>query len=236
MIELLGAAALSAAPAFLLLWYFYRRDRARPEPIGLIGRSVLYGFLAVAPAAAIEYLLGRALPSGQSAGARLLQAFVVAAGVEESVKLFFVRSYLYRRPEFDERMDGIVYSICVSLGFAFVEDFMYGYNDLLVLLFRAFTAVPLHAVAAGFMGYQLGLAKVEGRDPGRGMAAGLAWAVAIHGLYDFLILTGGAASLLVLPLLAAAWLVLGRLVRRALDLDGADAGLPASQNPPEPLL
>lgn len=236
MIELLGALALSALPAFLLLWYFYRRDRARPEPIGLLGRSVLYGFLAVAPAALLELLLSRALSPGGGTARRLFESFAVAAGVEESVKLFFVRNYLYRRPEFDERADGIVYAICVSLGFAFVENFMYGYRNPGILFFRAFTAVPLHAVATGVMGYCLGKAKVEGQAAKGAMARGLAWAVFIHGLYDFLIMTGSLASLLVLPLLLLGWLVLNRLFRRALALDDMDARLGASQNPPGSLL
>jgi RsiW-degrading membrane proteinase PrsW (M82 family) len=233
MLHLLGALGLSALPAFLLLWYFYRRDKARPEPLGLIGKSVLFGFLAVLPAAAIEYGLDL-LPIPQTA---FVQAFLVAATVEESVKLFFVKTYLFKRPEFDERADGIVYAICVSLGFAFVENFMYGYKDTGLLLLRGITAVPLHAVATGVMGYWLGMAKIEGqRDGRRGLAGawkkGLAWAIFIHGSYDFFLFTGGLWSLCVFPLLLVGWVVLNRIYRKALAMDNADPRLSASQGQP----
>lgn len=293
MFELLLALGLSALPAGGLLFYFYRRDKARPEPLGLVGKSVLFGFLAVAPAAGIEILLGSVLPPLHGLPGALVEAFLVAGLVEESVKLFFVKRYLFRRPEFDERADGIVYAICVSLGFAFVEDFLYGYADLGVLLLRAFTAVPLHAVASGVMGYYVGIEKIEGRrhpavrrtasslaaedvaaaptaralgglgsapPAGEGLAGapgekpasaamavvrpwaakasrrGLAWAVLIHGLYDFFLLTRSLAGLLVLPLLVVGWRVLSKLYKRALAEDDRDARLPAYQSHAAPIL
>lgn len=224
MLSLLVAFALSAAPAALLLWYFYRLDAARPEPLGLIGKSFLLGFLAVGPAAGVEILLQGALPLPRGPLGAALEAFLVAAAVEESAKFLFVRRYLDRRPEFDERSDGVIYTIAVSLGFALVENFLYGYTDYLVLLFRAFTAVPLHAVASGIMGYYLGLAKLGDLPETRGSPAslrarGLGAAVFVHGLYDFFLLLGGLWSLLVLPLLAGGWIVLARLYRRALSAD-----------------
>ena len=36
---------------------------------------------------------------------------------------------LRRNPHFDERMDGIVYAVCVGLGFAAVENVMYFDNE-----------------------------------------------------------------------------------------------------------
>ena len=237
MSHLFTTLGLSALPAVLLLWYFYRRDRKRPEPLGLIGKSVLYGFLAVMPAAALEMGLDR-LPIPQTA---FVQAFLVAALVEESVKLFFVKHYLFRRPEFDERVDGIVYAICVSLGFAFVENFLYGYKDVRILFLRGVTSVPLHAIATGVMGYYLGIAKIEGQRDGKPRYAGawkkgLAWAIVIHGSYDFVLFTGGFWCLLVIPILLAGWLVLNRVYKRALAEDDADPRLSPSQGFPDSLL
>jgi RsiW-degrading membrane proteinase PrsW (M82 family) len=156
----------------------------------------------------------------------------------------------------------------VSLGFAFVEDFLYGYADLGVLLLRAFTAVPLHAVASGVMGYYVGIEKIEGRrgaaetgasgkgGAGKGLAEGgglatragarpwaakasrrgLAWAVLIHGLYDFFLLTRSLTGLLVIPLLVVGWRILSRLYRRAQSEDERDARLPPYQSRAAPIL
>jgi protease PrsW len=210
---------LAALPAFLILLYFRRLDRARPEPIGLIGRSVLYGFIAVMPAAAIELGIGLVAPERQSISSRLFYAFAVAGLVEESVKLFFIRRYLFNRREFDERADGIVYAICVSMGFAFVENLLYGYRDTSVLIARSVSAVPGHALFSGIMGYYIGLSKIEARRDGA-LARGLAWAVILHGLYDFFLFAG--LGLAIIPLLVAGWAALVRLFKKASRSDAID--------------
>jgi RsiW-degrading membrane proteinase PrsW (M82 family) len=235
MSYLLLALGVAALPAALILAYFIRLDRARPEPVGLIGRSVLYGFIAVMPSAAIELAAeGLARPRPGLAGVAF-ESFVVAALVEEGTKLFFVKRYIYRKAAFDERADGMIYAICVSLGFAFVENFLYGYRDLAVLFVRAFTAVPGHAVFSGVMGYYVGISKLE---PGRKRAwvAGLAWAILLHGLYDFFLMTESVAAILVLPLLIIGWIALARLFKAARAADERDAASASYQSAEPPIL
>ncbi len=235
MPALLASLGLAALPAALILGYFFRLDRARPEPVGLIGRSVLYGFLAVIPAAILEYAIDAFGPQPSGPAGSLYEAFLVAALVEESAKLYFLRHYLFRRKEFDERVDGIVYAVCVSLGFAFVENFMYGYKDWSILVVRSFTAVPGHALFAGVMGYYLGIAKLERGKSGY-WKRGLAWAILLHGIYDWLIMSGGALALLVLPFLGLGFLVLRRLFARSKEMDDADRLQPSYQGPASPIL
>jgi protease PrsW len=227
------SALLAALPALAILLYFRRLDRAKPEPVGLILRSVLYGFLAVLPAAAIELGIGAVLPERATLGSRLLNAFVVAGLVEESVKLYFIRRYILRRREFDELADGIVYAVCVSMGFAFVENFLYGYRDAGILFARAFSAVPGHALFSGIMGYYVGLSKLV---PGRGgaWARGLAWAVLLHGLYDFSLFSG--MPFLLLPLLVLGWAALVGLFRAATRSDEAAGRGRSYQSPGAPIL
>ncbi len=213
---------LAALPAAALLFWFYRLDRKRPEPLGLIGKSVLFGFAAVIPALVIEISLS-AVAGFRERGlfAAFFSAFVVAGLVEEGVKWFFVRRFIRRRREFDEVMDGIVYTICVSLGFAFVENLLYGIGDPAVLYARAFTAVPLHAVASGIMGYHIGRAKVGAMDkPEAYEFRGFLWAVGIHGLYDFFLFAGSGTWPLALVTLVAGAVVLSRFVKSAKKLDG----------------
>jgi RsiW-degrading membrane proteinase PrsW (M82 family) len=218
MFDLAFSVLLAALPAVVLLAWFRRQDRARPEPVGLLGRSVLYGFLATVPAAALELLLLRFGPSGPRLLSAAFDAFVVAGLVEEGVKYFFVRRYLLRRPEFDERMDGILYAACVSLGFAFAENILYGYADRTVLFFRSFTAVPMHAAVSGILGYWIGRAKLESPRVGSRLARsepagadrppralrGLWEAAFLHGAYDFFLFTRSAWALMAVPVLLAA--------------------------------
>ena len=219
---LIGGAAL---PAVVLIVLFYRADRERPEPGGLIGPSVIYGFIATLPAIALEYVVD--LPAAWLPGILGIAwtAFITAALVEEGVKFFFLKWYLLGNPAFDDVMDGIVYAACVSMGFAFAENLMYGLNGGWVLLFRAFTAVPMHAAATGIMGFWLGMSKSEG-DPALAAAArrkGFLSAVAVHGLYDFFLFAGSPLAVGGVATLLVAIRLLRRLIRRAKELDDAAA-------------
>jgi protease PrsW len=206
----------AGVPSILIIVYFYRLDKRKPEPLGLIGRSVLFGLLAVAPAALIEYFFSGLLLPFSPVVAAAVNGFVIAGLVEESVKYFFVKKYIFFRKEFDEVLDGIVYTICVSLGFAFVENFLYGYSNLTVLLLRGCTSVPLHAAASGIMGYYIGLSKCEGRSVG---LKGLGYATLVHGAYDFFLFLEGGFSFFALGVLAISVAVLMRLAKKAVRLD-----------------
>ena len=84
----------------------------------------------------------------------------MAGLVEEYLKLTVVRLTAYRAPAFDEVMDGVVYTVVAGMGFACLENVLYVMGgSLATALVRAFTAVPLHAVASGLMGYSLGRAR-----------------------------------------------------------------------------
>jgi len=217
----------AALPSIILVVLFYRADRALPEPVGLIGKSVLYGFLATIPAIAIELVVG--IPASVLPGVLGIAwtAFITAALVEEGVKYFFLRRFIEKSHHFDEVMDGIVYAACISLGFAFAENLMYGMSGGWILVFRAFTAVPMHASATGIMGYWIGLAKREA-DPEKARVArrkGFMAALAIHGLYDFFLFTGSLLALGAVVVLLVSVRILRRFMRKAREIDSASAEL-----------
>jgi len=223
---LIGAAG-AALPSILLVAFFYRLDRKRPEPRGLIARSVLLGFLAVLPAVIIEAVLLRVLPSAGRFADAAIKGFVVAGLVEEGVKFAFVTAWLYARKEFAETADGIVYTVCVSLGFALVENVMFSFVAPGSILIRAFTAVPMHAAASGLMGYYIGVSKTgprDARDTRDRRALGLAIAVGVHGLYDFFAFSGGSLAYLVFPFTAVSFAAVIALFRRARAMDDAASG------------
>ena len=209
----------AALPSLVLIIWFHRMDHKRPEPIGLVGKSVLLGFLATIPAIFLEMLVD--LPSGYLP--RVLSitwtSFVTAAFVEEGVKYFILKRWLFKLSAFDEIMDGIVYAVCISLGFAFAENIMYGLGNGMVLIIRAFTAVPLHATATGIMGYWFGMAKRDSAKAVPLMRKGFLAAVLVHGLYDFFLFTGTILALGSLVVLIIAFRYLLILVRTAQTAD-----------------
>jgi len=239
----LQIALSGAIPALLLMWLVDRLDAKRPEPASTRRLVVLVGMLSVIPALILELVL-----SGLAAGhiepqityqGSSFQAFVVAAGIEEACKILMVYWVVWRRPEFDERMDGIVYASRGGLGFALVENVLYllGQHSLqgqlVVWVERALLAVPGHAMWTGMIGAMAARRRFDGTGPG--LFGGYLLAVAFHGAYDVSVfvqqplhLEGRDATahvLLVVPvaLTLIAFFVLRSMARTALRLDDAEA-------------
>jgi RsiW-degrading membrane proteinase PrsW (M82 family) len=252
--------ALSGAiPALVAMWLVDRLDAKRPEPARLRRLVTGLGMAAVIPAIILELLVQGTTAS--SIGSQLtyegasFNSFVVAAAIEEACKIMVVYWVVWRRPEFDERMDGIVYACRAGLGFALVENVLYLLNEatltgqLRVWILRALLAVPGHALWTGMIGYCAARRRFDG--VGLGLVGGYLLAVSFHGLYDLSLfvqlpmhLEGHEA--LARPLLAVpvaltvlAFFVVRAMARNALHLDDAEAARAAAaaarmQAPPRP--
>jgi RsiW-degrading membrane proteinase PrsW (M82 family) len=219
---------LAAAPALILLRYYYRQDRERPEPKGLVFRIFLLGIVATFVAIPLELLMSvfQGLFTDFPLLTALFKAFVVAALVEEYLKLTIVWVFAYRNRNFDEIMDGVVYTVVASLGFACMENILYVMGGTIgTALTRAVTAIPLHATASGLMGYYIGRAKFAA-SPKMEKALinrGLRIAIFVHGSYDFLLFAvpvlGPWLQVGLFPLIIGAFFVLRSRIRIALDED-----------------
>ncbi|RYY64968.1 MAG: PrsW family intramembrane metalloprotease, partial [Chitinophagaceae bacterium] len=172
--------ALAAAPGLAICLYVFSRDVHNPEPKRFVVLSFLLGALLTVPAYYAEKTISGLVP--RNVTGILLQAFFAIAVVEEGLKFLALRYYCFRLSSFDEPLDGIVYSIMVSMGFATVENVAYvaghGYS---VLLARTFTSVPAHACFAAIMGYYAGLAQANPSQKGPLFRRGLLRAILFHG-------------------------------------------------------
>ncbi len=215
MILLLLLIAL--APCLFFLWYFYHRDRYEPEPKKKILKIFFIGALMVLPAAIIEYALITGLQHVASGIVSIfIMSFIIIAPVEELVKYFTVRRWIYRSIEFNEVMDGIVYTVAASLGFATVENILYVLqHGIAVGIARAFLAVPGHAFFGAIMGYYIGKAKFKIEHESRYLWTGVLLAIFFHGLYDFLALTQTALALLVIVVIIILGIWVFRKLKKA---------------------
>jgi RsiW-degrading membrane proteinase PrsW (M82 family) len=103
-------------------------------------------------------------------------------------------------------MDGIVYTIVASLGFACLENIMYvSEGGMTIALIRSVTAVPLHAFCSGIMGYYIGKAKFSKTNSKKYILEGLFYAVCIHGFYNFVLFIGGIYSFIIIPILIISY-------------------------------
>lgn len=183
---------ISVAPVFIILAYIYYRDKYEKEPLSLLLEGLLAGGVIVLPIIYFEQLIDPFGHEFGQIGSAAWTAFMVAALVEEAFKFFAVYILIWRNPNFNEKFDGIVYAVFVSLGFALVENVMYVFgNDegLRVGLLRAVTAVPAHAIFGVMMGYWLGFAKFIPSKRMLYMFQAFAYPFLFHGLYDFVLMS-----------------------------------------------
>jgi protease PrsW len=191
---------LSLLPCGLWLLYFYTRSVYKRPPLRLIALTFLLGGAATAAAlpASIfgQALLGVFLPD--TFWARALALFLVVGPVEELAKLLAVRLYAYRRAEFDEPLDGVIYATTAALGFAAVENVFYlAETGALILLLRGPLSNPGHALFSSLWGLSLSRAKGApnvGRRRLWLVARGWLAASLLHGLFDVLLVASGRAG------------------------------------------
>lgn len=217
MIETLTILFCALLPAVLLIGYVRYRDRQHPEPIGRVMQAVIYGVFSALLAVPLSMALeGYALSSDYGVLAMLpfvrgvFHAFVGAAIPEESVKLLFLYILLRQCDDFDEAIDGIVYAVCVGMGFAAIENVFYLFSGdgdwRYTAIMRSVLAVPGHYIYAVLMGFFYALVHFHPRRFGH--LRSLVWIAPVlaHGIYDAILMVGGEDELLswlsIIPLIA----------------------------------
>jgi len=181
---------IALAPILIILVYIYVRDKYEKEPIGLLIKALAVGALTVIPIIFVEKLLqakGIYLEGYYSVA---YTAFVVAAFSEEVFKFIALYFLIWKNKDFNEKFDGIVYAVFISLGFASVENVMYVFqHGHATGITRALTAVPGHALFGVAMGYYFGMAKLSKENKMKNLLLALIVPVGLHGLYDFILMT-----------------------------------------------
>ena len=189
---------LSLVPAALWLVFFYLQDALEPEPKGyVIGVFVLGGLLASAVGIPVIRDLYRVQDwLGSSLAVNLLGSVLVVGFVQEFLKYVAVRYSVYLLPEFDERMDGILYGTAAGLGFATMLNILFvvesGGVDLGMGVIRIVVTAMAQASFSGITGYFLARAKFE-EERVWWLPLGLTTAAVLNGL--FTVARGGVARM-----------------------------------------
>lgn len=178
---------LSLAPALLWLGIFYGFDRIEPEPKQMVFVTFVAGALLFAA-------LQRPVLQGifqidqwiyTSWWSRILGGALIIGVFTQYLVFLAVRYIAFEHPEFDERVDGVVYAIAAGLGIATVVNFLYvvdrGGVDLSIGSLRMVVNTLAYGSFAGVLGFFLGQARFE-RTPIWYLPAGLSIAALMHGL------------------------------------------------------
>lgn len=199
----IGIAAV--APGIALLTYFYLKDKYESEPLHMVMKVFFLGFLIVLPVMIVQRGLTIWLGDGP-----FVTAFAISAGVEEAMKWFVLFHLIYNHTEFDEPYDGIVYAAAISLGFATVENVIFGLAhqvSVSTLVIRALLPVSGHAMFGVMMGYYLGRAKFSSNwNTRKYLILSLLLPLFWHGIYDWIL--GNITQYwiwYIIPLMAFLW-------------------------------
>ena len=177
-------------PALLILFYVYKQD-SFPEPKDVVFKTFIFGcatilaidlIIPVLDTFSQNYFKGNTF--------YFFDNFIRAAFLEEFFKFAVIVFYCTRRSAFDEPMDGLVYGVAASLGFAAYENIGYVLNfykdpSFNVAIFRAFSAVPLHALLGVIMGFLITQSIFEKKHNYLNLILALLVPVGLHGLYNF---------------------------------------------------
>ncbi len=190
-------------PAAIILYYVYKRDKF-PEPPRVVLVTLFLGF-------GITFPLMLLIPFAEGILENLdwdiesnnfYMSFIRASFLEETMKFLILVYYCLHLDEFDEPMDALVYGVAASLGFAVFENWEYvmgaagesiGYAKD-VAFARAFSAVPMHALAGVFMGFFLMDAVFEKANRKLNLFLALFFPVCFHGLYDLILFSNNISN------------------------------------------
>tara|TARA_S200000501_G_scaffold86451_1_gene79289 strand:- start:166 stop:870 length:705 start_codon:yes stop_codon:yes gene_type:complete len=191
---------LTFVPSIVLLMYFTLSDKFK-EPKGTVLLIFFLGFLICLPAGILNELSHKFFFDGSEYSENLTRSFLGPAWAEELLKFSILYLIVLKRNEFNEPMDGLVYGVVVSLGFATYENYTYvyewaeiiakeeGYNlaefSYLVALGRSYSAIPMHGLNGAVMGYYFGMYAFTGNK--KFLILSLVLPYLFHGFYNFLV-------------------------------------------------
>lgn len=221
--DIIMIPVVSMLPCLLWIFYFASRGRYKSPSKRLLTITFLFGAFSTAPALALNLLGQGAIGAlfGDGELAHLLVLLLVVGPVEETIKFLVVFGYAWRKPEFDEPLDGVIYSATAALGFAAAENVIYLWqNDPTLILLRGPLSNPGHALFSAFWGLSLSSAKAvpnmaRARLPI--LLSGLLAASLVHSLFDILLVAAARLSSVFFVILLVAMVGLFIRVRSRIN-------------------
>ncbi len=187
---------IALSPVAIIAFYIYFRDKYEREPIGQLIIALIAGCLVPIPVLFIGQYLNLLLIDGAEKWNAFWNAFVVAGFNEELFKFIFLFILFWFNKNLNEKFDGIVYAVFISLGFAAVENVIYVINyGESVGYSRALLSVPAHALFGVTMGFYFGLARFYPKARIFLLIKALLFSILLHGIFDFILMLQDARLL-----------------------------------------
>ena len=151
---------VSIIPVFVISGFVSSKVNSS-KPFLLIVKLFFRGIFSCIPACILEMIFVHYYGNSPKELISLfIYTFFGIGLIEEICKWFNVYRGSYHSKSISHSYDLIIYSVMVSLGFAFFENILYTLQyGISTGLVRDFLSVPGHAMFGAFMGYYLGKAK-----------------------------------------------------------------------------
>lgn len=179
---------IALAPAVILSIILIRKDK-NPEPLRWLLAAVGLGMLVV-PAVLFLSYFGLPDISADTFSGAFMSSFISAAIPEEGFKFIALYILASKCKHFDEIFDGVVYAVCIGMGFAGVENILYvtGADGdwFFIGISSALLSVPAHYAFAVIMGSFFAVGWFYRSKRTIFLAAALILPIIVHGLYDTL--------------------------------------------------
>lgn len=194
----LGYAFLGGVlPALVWLYFLLKEDSRCPEPRHMIVLAFVAGMIAVPLVLPFERFAIGFLPNlPPSPGPYVILAW---ATLEETMKYFLAAVLVLWRRWVNESVDFVIYMITVALGFAALENMLFLIQPLAdghiaaglaTQNLRFVGSTLVHVVCSAMVGFALALSfKFPRAVRTSATIVGLILAIALHGLFNFLIIS-----------------------------------------------
>ena len=181
---------ITIVPSIAILLYFFLSDKFK-EPKGTIALVFILGVLICFPAGILNDFMISNFGDPKDIN-DLTYSFFGPAWTEEILKFLVLYLIVLRRNEFNEPMDGIVYGVVVSLGFATYENYDYVFRlaetweiaPEQMAIWRSYSAVPMHGLNGCLMGFYFGMYAFSAEN--KFLYRSLYVPYILHGIYNYL--------------------------------------------------
>ena len=206
---------ITVFPSVLILLYFFLSDKFK-EPKGTVILVFVLGVLICFPAGILNTFMADNFGNVEDIN-DLTFSFLGPAWTEEILKFLILYTVVLRRKEFNEPMDGIVYGVVASLGFATYENYDYVFRlaeswDIApeqMAIWRSYTAVPMHGLNGAIMGFYFGLFAFTANK--KYLVLSLITPYLLHGFYNFLVVYSPVHYFVVTTMIVFAYILHGKL-------------------------
>lgn len=179
---------LAILPVAILMVIIYRQDKFQKEPVKSLIKAFIGGILAILVDTLFCIGIEELFSKTEFSKSMFFDNFMLAGIPEELSKFLIFMIFIWRDKNFDEYMDGIVYSVFISLGFACIENIAYVLEfGIGAAIMRALLSVPGHFLDGVMLGYFLSMAKFRRDRRLFYILSGLLLTMLSHGLFDWLL-------------------------------------------------